>query len=204
MRSKENASVAPVSLMLKRLAKNPFSAFAGATRRLERRPNPITTKRPCTKTLGTGSQARKFAVSTEGSVKFVCKHSRRNKILDSSDFFDYCEVMAKGEYPGDLEQLVLTAVILLGREAYGMTIHEKVEELAEGCRAVSLGSAYTTLERLEQKGYVKSWFGEATPERGGRAKKYFEITASGESAAKKFFKVADNMVRGLREIGVVA
>jgi PadR family transcriptional regulator, regulatory protein PadR len=126
-----------------------------------------------------------------------------HKFLDFCHFFDYCKVM-KGDYPGDLEQLVLTAVILLGREAYGMTIHEKVEELAEGCREVSLGSAYTTLDRLEQKGYVKSWFSDPTPERGGRAKKCFEITASGESAAKKFFRVADNMVRGLREIGGVA
>lgn len=109
--------------------------------------------------------------------------------------------MAKGEYLGDLEQLVLTAVLLLGREAYGMTIHEKVEELAEGLRAVSLGSAYTTLERLEQKGYVKSWFSDPTPERGGRAKKYFEITASGELAVKNSLKVANNM---LREIGGVA
>lgn len=109
--------------------------------------------------------------------------------------------MAKGDYLGDLEQLVLTSVMLLGREAYGMTIHEKVEELAEGFRAVSLGSAYTTLERLEQKGYVKSWFSDPTPERGGRAKKYFEITASGELAVKNSLKVANNM---LREIGGVA
>jgi PadR family transcriptional regulator PadR len=108
--------------------------------------------------------------------------------------------MAKGDYLGDLEQLILTAVLLLGENAYGMTVHEKVEELAEGVREVSLGSAYTTLERLEQKGYIKSWFSDPTPERGGRAKKYFKVTALGEMAVKNSLRVANNM---LREIGGV-
>jgi DNA-binding PadR family transcriptional regulator len=85
--------------------------------------------------------------------------------------------------------------------AYGMTIHEQVEKLAAGLRAVSLGSVYTTLDRLEQKGYVKSWFGGATEERGGRSKRFFEITGSGELAVKKALRVANNMVAGLREVG---
>jgi DNA-binding PadR family transcriptional regulator len=126
-----------------------------------------------------------------------------NKTLDAAHIFEYCELMAKGDYLGDLEQLVLSATLLLGENAYGMTVHEKVEELAEGFREVSLGSAYTTLERLEQKGYIKSWFADPTPERGGRAKKYFKVTATGELALKNSLKVADNMVQGLREIGGV-
>jgi PadR family transcriptional regulator PadR len=112
--------------------------------------------------------------------------------------------MAKGDYLGDLEQLTLTAVLLLGDQAYGMTVHERVEELAEGFREVSLGSAYTTLERLEQKGYIKSWFSDPTPERGGRAKKYFKVTGAGQLALKNSLKVASNMVAGLREIGGMA
>jgi PadR family transcriptional regulator PadR len=112
--------------------------------------------------------------------------------------------MAKGDYLGDLEQLILTAVLLLGENAYGMTVHEKVEQLAEGFRQVSLGSAYTTLERMEQKGYLKSWFADPTSERGGRAKKYFAVTGAGEFALKNSLKVAGNMLAGVKEIGGLA
>jgi PadR family transcriptional regulator PadR len=111
--------------------------------------------------------------------------------------------MAKGDNLGEFEVLNLAAVFMLGDNAYGMTIHEQVEELAEGTRSVSLGSVYTTLDRLEQKGYVKSWFSDPTPERGGRSKRYFEITGAGEKAMKRSLKVAANMVAGLRGIGGV-
>jgi DNA-binding PadR family transcriptional regulator len=111
--------------------------------------------------------------------------------------------MAKGDYLGEFEQLILTALIILGggENAYGMTVHAKVEELAGKFRVVSLGACYTTLDRLEQKGYVRSWFGGATEERGGRSKRFFEITGAGERALKSALAVVNNMVEGLREIG---
>jgi len=109
--------------------------------------------------------------------------------------------MAKGDHLGEFEQLILTALMILRENAYGMTIHEEVEKLAAGFRVVSLGACYTTLDRLEQKGHVRSWFGGATDERGGRSKRFFEITGSGEKALKNALRVADNMVAGLREIG---
>src|SRR5712671_5848005 len=112
--------------------------------------------------------------------------------------------MAKGDNLGEFEQLVLAALLILGENAYGMTVHEQVEKLAAGVRSVSLGSCYTTLDRLEQKGYVKSWFGGATEERGGRSKRYFEIQAAGQLALKRSLKVAGNMLTGLREIGGLA
>jgi DNA-binding PadR family transcriptional regulator len=113
--------------------------------------------------------------------------------------------MAKGDNLGEFEQLILAALMILGSEnSYGMTIHEQVEKLAAGLRAVSLGSVYTTLDRLEQKGYVRSWFGGATEQRGGRSKRFFEITGSGELAVKKALRVANNMVAGLKEIGGMA
>jgi PadR family transcriptional regulator PadR len=112
--------------------------------------------------------------------------------------------MAKGDYLGEFEQLILTALMILRENAYGMTIHEQVEKLAAGFRVVSLGACYTTLDRLEQKGYVRSWFGGATEERGGRSKRFFKITGAGELAAKNALRVADNMVAGLREIGGLA
>src|ERR1035437_1938200 len=92
--------------------------------------------------------------------------------------------MAKGDNLGEFEQLILTALMILGsgENAYGMTIHEQAEKLASGLRLVSLGAVYTTLDRLEKKGYVRSWFGGATAERGGRSKRFFEITGSGELA----------------------
>ena len=108
--------------------------------------------------------------------------------------------MSKGDFLSDLEQLILASVLLLGENAYGMTVHEKVEELAQGHREVSLGSAYMALERLERKGYIKSWVGEATAERGGKAKKYFKVTASGEMAVKNSLRVSSNVLREMRGI----
>src|SRR5437763_9021569 len=81
---------------------------------------------------------------------------------------------------GQFEQLVLTAVLLCRGNAYGIAVHEKVEEL--GDRKVKLPSIYVTLDRLEDKGYVKSWFGDPTPERGGRSKRYFRVLVAGERA----------------------
>jgi PadR family transcriptional regulator, regulatory protein PadR len=90
--------------------------------------------------------------------------------------------MPKGEHLGEFEQLILTALMLLTKgDAYGMTVHAKVEELAGKFRVVSLGACYTALDRLEQKGYVRSWFGGATEERGGRSKRFFEITGAGHT-----------------------
>lgn len=109
--------------------------------------------------------------------------------------------MASNDTLGTFEQAILTSVLLLGENAYGATIHEKVEELAEGSK--SIGSVYTALDRLEQKGYVRSWFGDPTPERGGRAKRYFEITGVGQRVLKASMKVAGNMIAGLKEIGGV-
>jgi PadR family transcriptional regulator PadR len=114
------------------------------------------------------------------------------------------KIMAKGDTLGEFELLILAALMMLGDNAYGMTIHEQTEKLADGLRAVSLGSVYTTLDRLEQKGYVKSWFSDPTPERGGRSKRFFEITGSGELALKNSIKLAGNVLEGLREIGGLA
>ena len=107
--------------------------------------------------------------------------------------------MAKGDNLGEFEVLILSSLSILGENAYGMTIHEKVEDLGE--RTVSLGAVYTTLDRLEQKGFATSWFSEPTQERGGRAKRFFEITASGHRALNASLRVAGNV---LREIGGLA
>jgi DNA-binding PadR family transcriptional regulator len=105
--------------------------------------------------------------------------------------------MGKGDYLSDFEQLALTAVMLERENAYGMTVHERMERLAAGKRIVSLGAVYTTLDRLETKGYVKSTYGGATEERGGRSKRFFEITASGRTALTNSLCVATNLMREL-------
>src|SRR5688500_20355614 len=84
---------------------------------------------------------------------------------------------------GTLEQIVLTAAMRLGDEAYGMTIRDEIEKRTG--RAVSFGAVYVTLQRLEDKGLVSSWIGEPTAERGGRAKRFFQVTANGRQAVQK-------------------
>jgi len=85
--------------------------------------------------------------------------------------------MAKREFLGGFELLVLLALMRLGDDAYGVPISEAIEESSG--REVAIGSVYITLERLEQKGLVSSRLGEPTAERGGRAKTYFKVTAKG-------------------------
>jgi PadR family transcriptional regulator, regulatory protein PadR len=84
---------------------------------------------------------------------------------------------------GQFEQLVLTAVLALGENAYGVTIHEKVETLAHPKR-VLLGAVYVTLDRLEEKKLLSSRLAAPTPERGGRAKRCYRLEAAGERALR--------------------
>jgi PadR family transcriptional regulator PadR len=92
-------------------------------------------------------------------------------------FFTIMEEMTKRDYLGSFELMVILALIRLGEDAYGVPISREIE--GRSGREVALGSVYATLERLEEKGLVTSELGEPTPERGGRAKKYFRVTAKG-------------------------
>lgn len=83
---------------------------------------------------------------------------------------------------GEFEHVVLLILVRLGDAAYGMSVRATIYELIG--RDISIGAIYTTLERLQHKGYVKSRVGEATAVRGGRAKKYFEVTPTGRRALK--------------------
>ena len=92
--------------------------------------------------------------------------------------------MGKAESVGQFEQLVLTAVLRLKEDAYGVSIHTKVAELAHP-KAISLGAVYVTLDRLEDKGLVSSRLSDPTPERGGRSKRYYKLEALGERALQE-------------------
>lgn len=96
---------------------------------------------------------------------------------------------------GEFEQLVLLAILRLDDHAYGMEIREEIEKRIG--REVSYGAAYTTLDRLERKGFVRYELGEATPRRGGRAKKYFHVTASGRAALRATHRALTTMWEGV-------
>lgn len=95
---------------------------------------------------------------------------------------------------GDLEMLVLAALIRLAPEAYGVNVRDELETRAK--RQISIGALYTTLARLEEKGLASSRLGEATNERGGRAKKYYEVTAEGRAQLERSISSLHRMVEG--------
>jgi DNA-binding PadR family transcriptional regulator len=96
---------------------------------------------------------------------------------------------------GQFEEFILLALMRLRENAYGVTIRREIAERTG--RDVSVGAVYTTLERLERKGYVSSWIGEATAERGGRAKRYFKIEAPGARALSEVTRAAARLAEGL-------
>lgn len=89
----------------------------------------------------------------------------------------------KEKFLGEFEQVLLLSILKLGTNAYGSTIRQLLADTVS--RDVTIGALYTTLERLEKKGMVSGKMGEATAERGGRAKKYFEVTAKGQHALRR-------------------
>ena len=96
---------------------------------------------------------------------------------------------------GEFEYLLLTAAAKLGEQAYGAAMRQAIEE-ATG-RECSIGALYTTLDRLEAKGFVKTWMGDPTPERGGRPKRMVRVTAKGTQAATEFYSAVTRLSRGV-------
>lgn len=96
---------------------------------------------------------------------------------------------------GEFEQVVLLAVLRLADGAYGVAIRREIAECTE--REPSPGALYTTLDRLEDKGLVTSKYGDPTPERGGRAKRYFTVTARGVRAVARAQRGYQRLLKGL-------
>ena len=96
---------------------------------------------------------------------------------------------------GEFEYLLITAAVRLGAQAYGAAIRHEIE--ATTGRRCSLGALYTTLDRLETKGIIETWMGEATPERGGRAKRMVSVTAEGVQSAKDFYTSVIRVSQGV-------
>ncbi len=104
--------------------------------------------------------------------------------------------MPRGELLGPLEHITLLALIRLEANAYGMTVRREIEERTG--RDISIGAVYATLERLEAKGYVSSFTGEPTAERGGRAKRFFRMEADGQQALSASHEAIRKMTHGLK------
>lgn len=99
--------------------------------------------------------------------------------------------------PGELEQLLLLAVLQLGDEAYGTAIMREMEE--RGGRSVSPGSLFAAVDRLEAKGLVTSRLGDANPGRGGKRKRFLTVTPEGLSALRDARDAWVRMAEGLGE-----
>jgi DNA-binding PadR family transcriptional regulator len=99
------------------------------------------------------------------------------------------------DYLGEFEHIVVLALLRLEDRAYGVTVRQEIELRTR--REVSIGAVYATLERLETKGYVTSNQGDPTPERGGRSKRFFRVTANGIAAVSRTHNAFKSMADGL-------
>jgi DNA-binding PadR family transcriptional regulator len=106
--------------------------------------------------------------------------------------------MRKGDYLGNFELMLLLALLRLGDDAYGVTIARELEKHTH--REIVIASVYATLERLQERGLVTSRMGDATPERGGRAKRYFQITSDGIREVRDARRALTNMWKHLPEL----
>ena len=101
---------------------------------------------------------------------------------------------------GEFEQIVLLAVLRLHGQAYGVTIRAEIMECTG--REPAPGALYTTLDRLEEKGLLTSRFGDPTPQRGGRAKRYFTVSTSGVKAVTHSQRCYHRLLEGLELPGI--
>src|ERR1051325_3609525 len=106
--------------------------------------------------------------------------------------------MRNGDYLGNFDLMLLLAVLRLGQDAYGVTIAQELEEQTR--HEVVIASIYARLEGLQERGLVTSNMGDSTPERGGRAKRYFRITAAGIREVRDARRSLMNLWKGLPEL----
>jgi DNA-binding PadR family transcriptional regulator len=99
---------------------------------------------------------------------------------------------------GDFEQITMLAVLRLDEDAYGAAIQREIED--QTGRVVSVNAVYTTLDRLEAKGLLRSWTGAPTQERGGRRKKHYGLEPLGLAAVSQAYRTLRSMSRGLEKL----
>jgi PadR family transcriptional regulator PadR len=96
---------------------------------------------------------------------------------------------------GEFEQMLLLAIVHLGEKAYGVAIRQEIERRTD--RELAVGALYTSLGRLDRKGFVRSTMADPTPERGGRSRRYFVLRPDGASALRQSRARLDRMWAGL-------
>ena len=94
-------------------------------------------------------------------------------------------------YIGEFEELVLLTIAALDENAYGVAIKEDIEQRTD--RSISIGALHSTITRLEEKGFIKSWLGDPTQERGGRRKRYFQLTNQGKAGLRNVKALRDEL-----------
>ena len=99
---------------------------------------------------------------------------------------------------GEFEQIVLMALLRIGADAYGATVCLEIEKRSG--RNASLSAVHTTLERLEQKGMVRSRIGDPTPQRGGKRKRHYEVSAPGMRALQASYRSIRKMADGIEDV----
>jgi DNA-binding PadR family transcriptional regulator len=101
---------------------------------------------------------------------------------------------------GEFEQLVLLAIVRLGEETYGAALRREIE--ARTGRDLAISAVYITLDRLEAKGYVRTWIGDPLPQRGGRRRRLVALLPAGERALARAYQGFREMTEGLeRRLG---
>ena len=97
----------------------------------------------------------------------------------------------KGIHLGEFQEIVMLSILILEKNAYGVTIQEEIDRRVK--RKISRGALHTALTRLEEKGFISSGYGEPTSERGGRRKRYYEVTNKGLSTLQEAKELRENM-----------
>ena len=115
--------------------------------------------------------------------------------MTSLYFFYNVYIMFSRDYLGEFEHIIVLALLRLEDRAYGVTVRQEIKSRTN--RDVSIGAVYATLSRLETKGYVTSHRGDPTPERGGRSKRFFRVTAQGLAAVNRTQRALECMTEGL-------
>ncbi len=92
---------------------------------------------------------------------------------------------------GEFEELVLLTIATLGEQAYGVAVLEDIQQRAK--RKISIGALHSTITRLDEKGFITSYLGEPTKERGGRRKRFFQLTASAKQALSEMKSLRDEL-----------
>ena len=116
--------------------------------------------------------------------------------MDLAIHFTYnANIAMRNPLSGEFEQLVLLSILRLGEGAYALPIRHELD--ARGHRSISRGALYTALERLEAKGLAASELGEPLRQRGGRARRYYTVTADGLEALRHSRRTLERFWQGL-------